>query len=234
MKNLLFKSLINVFLIVSLCSLTACGGGGGSSDNGGNNKVTILDNTDYQIASIRDVINQLRGLFPNSSNRLNIKESSRAYLDQNFTGKDLLVLSYVDAEKIKTGYIINNPDTFADYKARIKNKKEIVNRNALDFIIADSGEYNIGFYNSWEGSSIRILSYFAIDKSETEIKGVSYIMSQDCMTFCYRITKDGIEGKTFKNDLYDVHYQSSKTGLITNVSGDTEKFTYGNNTDITY
>ena len=33
MKNMLFKSLIAMFLVITLCSLTACGGGGGSSNS---------------------------------------------------------------------------------------------------------------------------------------------------------------------------------------------------------
>ena len=32
MKNLFFKSLIAIFLVITICSLTACGGGGSSSD----------------------------------------------------------------------------------------------------------------------------------------------------------------------------------------------------------
>ncbi len=203
-----------------------------------NVNVVLLENKDLQIASIKNVakffIDYLNGkISENTSSRLSGNDYLRASLSQNFTGKDIIVLSGISASNIKESYIINHPDTFATFKKRIKYEKNIIDRNASDFIIVDAGAYNIGFYNSWtydvwEGKNIRILSYFAIDKSKTEIKGTAYIISKDCMTFCFRVTKDGIEGKTFKNDLYDIHYQSSpKTGLINTVSGDSNSFSYG-------
>ena len=202
-----------------------------------NVNVVLLENKDLQIESIKNVakffIDYLNGkISENSSSRLSGSEYLRASLTQNFTGKDIIVLSGISASNIKDGYIINHPDTFDTFKKRIKYEKNIIDRNGLDFLIVDAGAYNIGFYNSWtydiwEGKNIRILSYFAIDKSKTEIKGTAYIISKDCITFCFRVTKDGIEGKTFKNDLYDIHYQSSNAGLIADVLGNSEELKYG-------
>lgn len=209
-----------------------------------NVNVVLLENKDLQIESIKNVakffINYLNGkISENSSIRFSESDYFRASLTQNFTGKDIIVLSGINASNIKESYIINHPDTFATFKKRIKYEKNIIDRNALDFLIVDAGAYNIGFYNSWtydvwEGKYIRILSYFAIDKSKTEIKGTAYIISKDCMTFCFRVTKDSIEGKTFKNDFYDIHYQSSNSVVIAEVSGNNENFTYGDQTDIKY
>lgn len=55
MKNLFFKSLTAIFLIVALCSLTACGGGGGGSSSS-NSGASILNNQTIQTTAVSNVL----------------------------------------------------------------------------------------------------------------------------------------------------------------------------------
>ena len=74
MKNLFFKSLLAIFLVITLCSLTACGGGGGggnSGDNGNGGSNSIINNQTLQTTAISNVlaniINNINSLFRASS-----------------------------------------------------------------------------------------------------------------------------------------------------------------------
>ena len=69
MKNLFLKSLIAIFLVITICSLTACGGGGGGSSSNpapttANVKVSIpgnlFDNTNLTNARAAQTVQTLK------------------------------------------------------------------------------------------------------------------------------------------------------------------------------
>lgn len=241
MKNLFFKSLTAIFLIVALCSLTACGGGGGgssSSNSGGNSGASILNNQTIQTTAVSNVLAKIRNSIAHlfrPSIRPNIALFPRASVYEHMTGKNIMTLAKIENITTNDGFVNSYNDSISKFKSRF-SESDIIYTDNSSIIVAKNGEDNIGLIIEQNGST-KMTTYFVTNNNENEIVGVSYIKSSDYMTFCFNINKDTLEviGKTFKYDVYDLDYNSmASTHLLSEVSGDNKNFTYGEKTGIEY
>ncbi len=203
MKNLFFKSLTAIFLIVALCSLTACGGGGGggSSSSGnsgsGDNGNSIINNQTLQATAVSNIISRLRNnishLFRSSSIRSNINNSYRAAAfpsdlwEKNVetnTGKVLLNIAKIEIPE--TDYDVEKVlDTSLDsFKKRFSN--DIIYSDSK-MVVAKSGEYNIGLSIDKDGDT-QMKTYFVTYGTQSDdVIGVSFLKNHDYATFPFRM-----------------------------------------------
>ncbi len=229
MNKIHFKNLISLFLIFSLCLLTACGGGGGgNSSNGGSGGSS---NTSYvQAACIASVItnlsNNINNIFPSSSNRLNIKTANRLSLQEIANGEELMKLSGITQIENEGGFIDKFNDSIEKFYNR--NKSNILN-SSNSLVIADKGNNHIGLMITTLGTA-KIKTYFATEENSSEIIGVSYIKISDYTTFVFKTdrTFTNLEGRLFKYDQNKFTYNEAtvKDFSLAEIYGDDTSFNY--------
>ena len=218
MKNLFFKSLTAIFLIVALCSLTACGGGGGGggSDNHSSSEPkedvqTVYEQTSLQM-NINSVISNLSTLLPTTSLRASITLSDN-------------IKTYATGQKLEELINHNTIDSFV-----ADNNISNVTKINDNFCYGNKNGLRIAFFKGTDNINI-VLTRIAADS--TGLVAVSYLNDTDgktLSTFCYAVDKNKIlKGKTFNNKKDNVTFET-ENNFNSSISGDDKSIIYVNST----
>ncbi len=230
MKNLFFKSLTVLFLIVTLCSLTACGGGGG-----GSNDPIPPTTANVKIAVPAELFNQ-----PAPSTRaVKLAEkliiSAVAYNDKE--GKEVSGVQHINVEaqyRNDDSYIaeVSGLNTSFAYRfSAIYNNKEILKNHVGVASITSGASFDVNIYTSY-----KTLAYDAWIANNPTDKSFNNFISKsaesgiseekknfgDAVNFSYNDFKDSLAKITSGQD----------ASLPTVEAVDAEKLpATGNNTD---
>ena len=154
MKNMLFKSLIAMFLVITLCSLTACGGGGGGSSNSSlppttaKVKVSIPANL-FDDANLTDV--RAAVTVPT------LKVRATPYLNGTYVQDSEHPAVFGEASLKDNNFITNPLDISKTYDYRFSvlfgegaNEKELLNSYVSVASITEGASFNVDIYTSYK------------------------------------------------------------------------------------
>ena len=218
MKNKIYKSLLALFLVISLCTLTACGhgGGGSNSSSGGGSSQPSEQQTSYESVQLNtnltSVVNNLNTLIlPSANYRASIGVSNN--LKEKATGSDLKSLIYptTDLESFKTNTKITNQNTIGD-----------------NLCYGNKDGFRVALFSETDGSN-NTITFIAADTTGLVAASYYYIGKECKSTFCYAVDKDGtFKGKFFKGEDKGSNFESEKNYNST-ISGDKNSIIYVNN-----
>ena len=231
MKNPFYKSLLAMFLIITLCSLTACGGGGGGSK----------EPTPQAISEMTGVRVSAQTVVQNITKIISFTPSSIRTSQNNIVISDKLK-SVSNGEKINNLIPANSRNEFFkglgpnQENEWIQNSKYLVgsDNNSWNNLVVgtcdkyDGQRYNVALYEGKEGAGT-ILTKIVTMPSESAAVAISYISDGNGneSTFAFAIKKNGdFEGRTFKGHQNKVAYNSD--GYESEVFGNKTQMTYSN------
>lgn len=216
MKNPFYKSLLAMFLIITLCSLTACGGGGGgssNSDHSSNNQDNDVQ-TAYEQAQLKlnitSVVNNLSDLLlPAASGRASINISDN--LKDNYS-KGQKIAELIPQDTIASFISANSGFT------KKSDNLAYGNKNGL----------RLALFNGKEGENTVITRIVA---DTTGLVAVSYLSDKSGnvkSTLCFAVDKNkNIKGRAFIGKKDNVNYDADKD-FNAFVSGDENSIIYQN------
>ena len=216
MKNSFFKSLLAIFLVITLCSLTACGGGGGgggdsdhSSNNQNNDVQTAYEQAQLKL-NIASVVNNLSDLLlPATSLRASIVIS------------DNLKNNYSKGQKLAE---LIPQDTIASFLAANSG----FTKKGDNLAYGNKNGLRLALFKGTEGENTVITR---IVGDTTGLVAVSYLSDKSGnvkSTLCFAVDKNkNIKGRAFIGKKENVNYDADRD-FNAFISGDENSIIYQN------
>ena len=236
MKNIIYKSLIALFLVISLCSLTACGHGGGGGGVPAPQAISEITAARLSVKNVVTNISKIIGYIPSSSRASQNNISVPEELQKLAYGKEInQLIPSKSGNEFRKGLGPNNEEEWIqNSKWLIGTDQDSSNRLAIgtNEKYKKDTKYNVALYEGKEGSG-SILTKIVTKPTEKVAVAVSYLNdgNGNQSTFVFVVNQKGeFEGKIFAGIKDEVTYNSD--GSSAEVYGDKEQMTYSNNDSI--